>query len=82
MHQRLWLNNKGTVKKNKEQCIEMGKQYYEDNKERLPKMAHDWYQALSKEEKNKETMLEINIRVCLKKRKSKRIWKTTHKKYI
>lgn len=51
MHQRLWLNNKGTVKKNKEQCIEMGKQYYEDNKERLPKMAHDWYQALSKEEK-------------------------------
>ena len=40
--------------KNREKCIEKGKQYYEDSSERLQKMARDQYKALSDEQEDKK----------------------------
>ena len=39
--------------KNKEKCLEKGKWYYEQNKERLQKITHDRYEALYEKDKNK-----------------------------
>lgn len=43
------------VKRKKEKNKERFKQYYQDNKEGLQEMAHDWLKKLSEEAKNKKT---------------------------
>ena len=40
--------------KNRESCIGKGRQYYEEIKERLQKMARDRYRGSSEEEKNQD----------------------------
>lgn len=40
--------------RNREKCLEKGRRYYAEIKERLQKMAHDQYRGLSEEEKNKK----------------------------
>ena len=72
------------MKKNREKCIEKGKQYYEDNKERLQKMARGQYKGLSKEEKKitKNTMQKIGTGIYLKKNNNEKYEKQYRKKYI
>ena len=43
------------VKRKKEKNKERFKQYYQDNKEGLQEMVHDWFKKLSEEAKNKKT---------------------------
>ena len=50
------------------------KDYYENDKEKLSGQARDKYRNLSEEEKSKKrNMGRIDIAICLKKRKIKRI---------
>ena len=50
--------------------LNRAKDYYENNKERLREQARDQYRNLSEEEKNKkENMEEIDVAICLKKKK-------------
>ena len=56
--------------------LNRAKYYYENDKERLREQARDKYRNLSEEEKiKKEKMGKINIKICLRKKKIKRISK-------
>ena len=60
--------------KNRDVILNRAKDYYENDKERLRGQARDKYRNLSEEEKNKKrNMGRIDIAICLKKRKIKRI---------
>ena len=43
-----------TIKKNRDVILNRGKDYYENDKERLRKQARDKYKNLSEEEKNEK----------------------------
>ena len=50
--------------------LNRAKDYYENIKERLREQTTDQYRNLSEEEKNKkENMEEIDVAICLKKKK-------------
>ena len=48
-----WVR-KLTIKKNRDVILNRGKDYYENDKERLRKQARDKYKNLSEEEKNEK----------------------------
>ena len=51
----------------------MPTEYYQKNKEKLWKEAHERYQTLSEEESNwRKNMVESNIKLFLKKKKEKK----------
>ena len=51
----------------------MSTEYYQKNKEKLWKEAHERYQTLSEEERNwGKNMVESNIKLFLKKKKEKK----------
>lgn len=76
----IMTNNKDTVK-NKKKCIEKGKWYYEENKNRVWKMTCDWHRGLSEDQKDKKRVYVKNRlqNICeedrqkLKQRKKYRI---------
>ena len=56
--------------RNRDVILNRGKDYYENDKERLRDPAKNKYRNLSEEEKiKKENMEKIDIVICLKKRK-------------
>ena len=56
--------------KNRDVILNRTKDYYESNKERLRVQARDKYRKLSEEEKiKKENIENIDIAICLKKKK-------------
>ena len=56
--------------KNRDVTLNRTKDYYESNKERLRVQARDKYRKLSEEEKiKKENIENIDIAICLKKKK-------------
>ena len=57
--------------RNRDVIVNRAKDYYENDKERLRDQARDKYRSLSEEEKNKKkkNMEEIDIAICLKRRK-------------
>ena len=61
--------------KNRDVILNRAKDYFENDKERLREQARNKYRSLSEEEKYKEreNMLRIDIRICLKKRIAKKI---------
>ena len=63
--------------KNRDVILNRAKDYFENDKERLREQARNKYRSLSEEEKYKEreNMLRIDIRICLKKRIAKKIIK-------
>ena len=63
------INNKTTYyQKNKEKLLNGAKEYYENNKEKLREQAKNKYRELSNKEKDKkESMEEIDIKICAKK---------------
>ena len=62
--------------KNRDMILNRGKDYYKNDKERLREKARDKYRNLSEEEKNKKKNTEkIDVSICLKKKKTKRISK-------
>ena len=63
--QRLWLNNKGTVK---QKFLENSERYYGQNKERLQKrLVIDTWHYLKEEKTKKESIPEIEIKIFLRK---------------
>ena len=61
--------------KNRDVILNRAKDYFENDKERLREQARNKYRSLSEEEKyiERENMLRIDIRICLKKRIAKKI---------
>ena len=61
--------------KNRDVILNRAKDYFENDKERLREQARNKYRSLSEQEKYKEreNMLRIDIRICLKKRIAKKI---------
>ena len=54
--------------RNRDLKLNIAKDYYENNKERLKEQARYKYKTLSEEEKNKKRRERIGIIICLKKR--------------
>ena len=68
--------NEYYYQRNRDVILNRAKDYYENDKERLREQARDKYRNLSEEEKiKKEKMGKINIKICLRKKKIKRISK-------
>ena len=54
--------------RNRDLKLNIAKDYYENNKERLKEQARYKYKTLSEEEKNKKRRERIGIIICLKER--------------